>query len=238
MRKPFKFKQFDIYQDKTTMKVGTDGVLLGAWVNVDNSKRILDIGTGTGLIALMAAQRNETAAITGIEIDEAAYLQATENVAISPWKNRLTIKHTSIQDFSNNNETQFDLIVSNPPFFINSTKSNNQLKNQARHTDTLSFEDLVKVVNKLLLPEGKFSVILPYEEGKIFINLAKEKGLFCTKKINVKGRDFKPVERLLLQFEKIEKALVEYNFVIQKSAKRHDYTDDYIALTKNFYTIM
>lgn len=244
MRKPFRFKQFDIYQDKTTMKVGTDGVLLGAWVDIKNTRQILDIGTGTGLIALMIAQRNESAEITAVELDEVAYLQAKENFEISKWNNRLSVFNQSIQDFSiinkekNNPKNQFDLIVSNPPFFNNSTKSNNQLKNQARHTDTLPFSDLITSANHLLKNDGKFCLILPFEEGNIFMGLAKAEGLFCTKKVKVKGRDFKPVERLLLQFEKIEKQILETNFTIQNSPKRHDYTAEYVELTKKFYLMM
>lgn len=241
IRKPFKFKQFDIYQDKTTMKVGTDGVLLGAWVTVNTTTRILDIGTGTGLIALMLAQRNETAQITAVELEEAAFLQAKENFELSKWRNRLVVFRNSIQTFSSdydNSINQFDLIVSNPPFFNNSTKSKNKLKNQARHTETLPFSALIEAVKQLLLPNGKFCLILPFEEGNVFIALAKAEGLFCTQKVNVKGRDFKPVERLLLQFERIEKPISETNLTIQNSPTRHDYTAEYVELTKGFYLMM
>lgn len=239
--KPFHFKQFEIHQDKTAMKVGTDGVLLGAWANVESSKMALDIGTGTGLIALMVAQRNAIVQINAVEIDEISYLQAKQNFKISSWNDRLQIFNASIQDFStniNHPNRQYDLIISNPPYFINSTKSATKSKNNVRHTDNLSFEDLIEAVNILLKKEGKFCVVLPYTEGLLFERLAGAKSLFCTKKTTVRGRDFKPAERLLMQFERIEKAVIETNLVIQNSPKRHDYTPDYIELTKDFYLFM
>jgi tRNA1Val (adenine37-N6)-methyltransferase len=239
---PFRFKQFQIHQNKTAMKVGTDGVLLGAWADVQAAKSILDIGTGTGLIALMAAQRNELAAIDAVEIDADSYEEAKQNFEESKWSERLQIFNTTIQDFAKSQKKQYDLIISNPPYFINSTKSKYDYKNQVRHTDDLSFEDLIETVNILLDDSGKFCVILPYSEGLIFEALATEvsgqakaKKLFCTKKVNVKGRDFKPSERLLMQFEKTEKPIDESHLIIQNSPKRHDYTVDYIELTKDFY---
>jgi tRNA1Val (adenine37-N6)-methyltransferase len=235
---PFRFKQFQIHQDKTTMKVGTDGVLLGAWVAVSEAKIILDIGTGTGLIALMVAQRNQSATVEAVEIDEVSYEQAKQNFEESIWSERLKIHHYSIQDFSKIATKQYDLIISNPPYFISGTKSTNDDKNQVRHTDSLSFEDLIESVDILLKDSGKFCVVLPYAEGLIFEALAKAKKLFCTKKMNVKGRDFKPTERLLMQFEKTEKPIDESHLIIQNSSKRHDYTVNYIELTKAFYLLM
>ena len=232
---PFRFKQFQIHQNKTAMKIGTDGVLLGAWADVQAAKSILDIGTGTGLIALMAAQRNELATIDAVEIDVMSYEEAKQNFEESKWSERLHIFHSSIQDYTKNCEKQYDLILSNPPYFINSTKSKYDYKNQVRHTDNLSFEDLIESVYILLNDSGKFCVVLPFAEGVIFEALAKAKNLFCTKKVNVKGRDFKPTERLLMQFEKIEKHITESHLIIQNTPKRHDYTSDYIELTKDFY---
>jgi tRNA1Val (adenine37-N6)-methyltransferase len=235
---PFRFKKFQIHQDKTAMKVGTDGVLLGAWTDISEAENILDIGTGTGLIALMMAQKNEVVKIDAVEIDESSYEQATQNFEESPWNRRLSVFQASIQDYTENCEKQYDLIISNPPYFVNSTKSKFNHKNQVRHTDSLSFEELIKAVNFLLKPSGRFCVVLPFAEGEIFEILAKAEKLYCTKKVSVKGRDFKPTERLLMQFEKQEKAIEERHLVIQNSPKRHDYTSDYINLTKDFYLFM
>ena len=150
--KPFIFKQFKIQQDNTAMKVGTDGVLLGAWADSENATNILDIGTGTGLIALMLAQRNLKANITAIEIDEQASLQASENFNNSPWEIRLSIKNLKLQDFVV--EEKFDLIVSNPPFFNNTFQANSSERNIARQTETLSFNELLKNTASLLSENG------------------------------------------------------------------------------------
>ncbi|MFK7948230.1 MAG: tRNA1(Val) (adenine(37)-N6)-methyltransferase [Saprospiraceae bacterium] len=242
---PFRFKQFEIHQQQSAMKVGTDGVLLGAWADVNDAKRILDIGTGTGLIALMMAQRNAEALIDAVEIDNNAYEEAKHNFEISKWSNRLNIFHNSIQDFSKNTANKYDFIISNPPYFINSTKSDKAQKNQVRHTDSLSFNELLNAVKQLLTNDGKFCLVLPYTEGEQFYHLvtevsgqAKAKQLYCTKKVMVKGRDFKPVERLLMEFSRKKKLYEENNLLIQNSPKRHDYTEDYINLTKRFYLFM
>lgn len=235
---PFRFKQFEIHQQQSAMKVGTDGVLLGAWANIKDSKRVLDIGTGTGLIALMMAQRNENALIDAVEIDKNSYEEAKYNFDISKWSNRLSVFHSSIQDFANKITEKYDFIISNPPYFINSTKSDKATKNQVRHTDSLSFEDLLTAVNQLLTSDGKFCIILPFSEGEVFYNLAKAKEIHCTKKVKIRGREFKPIERLLMEFSKEKKSYEENNLTIQNSPKRHDYTEDYVNLTKDFYLFM
>ncbi|MCP4520438.1 MAG: methyltransferase [Cytophagales bacterium] len=236
MRKPFRFKQFEIYHDQCAMKVGTDGVLLGAWANHNEANKILDIGTGTGLIAIMLGQRCKTAQlIEGVEIDSDAYHQALENVENSPWKEKIKIHHSKIQEFAPNHK--YDLIVSNPPFFLAGTQAKTQQRHQARHTQTLSFDDLLKSVKKLLAEEGKFSVVLPYQEGLSFIEKAKTHQLFCTRKTAVRSKHDKPLERLLLQFENKFINLEENELVIQYE-QRNDYTEDYIALTQDFYIIM
>jgi tRNA1Val (adenine37-N6)-methyltransferase len=232
---PFRFKQFQIHQNKTTMKVGTDGVLIGAWADVNEAENILDVGTGTGLIALMAAQRNELTKIDAVEIDEMAYEEAKQNFEESIWAERLKIHHVSIQDFSKNAVLQYDCIISNPPFFLNSTKPVSNEKTIARHTESLTFESLLNSVDILLKPAGKFCLILPYSEANIFEVFAKTKSLFCTRKVLVKGRDSKPFERVLMQFERKEKPIDEQFLIIQNSPKRHDYTADYLELTKDFY---
>lgn len=233
----FKFKKFNIEQDNCTMKVGTDGVLLGAWADVKNAKSILDIGTGTGVIAIMLAQRAAEAKVSGIEIDQAACTQAQQNMDGSPFADRLKTELSPVQDFAKLSRDEFDLIVSNPPFFSGGTFSENQDRNSVRHTVKLSHGDLLMAVQKLLSKTGKFCVILPYLEGLRFQEMAKNYNLFCTKMTEVKPKKEKSVERLLLQFERKEKAIKIDQIVIQKAA-RNDWTKEYIELTGEFYLKM
>ena len=234
---PFQFKQFSIFQDKCTMKVGTDGVLLGAWTDVEGAQRILDVGTGTGLIAIMLAQRSEEAAIFGVEIDKGACEQAHNNMESAPWKDRLKAVHQPIQEFIKEGHAPFDLIVSNPPFFTGGTFSSNQDKNNVRHTVKLPHGDLLAAVRSLLSPSGKFCIILPLIEGLRFRELARSYHLYCSKMTEVVPKVDKQVERLLMQFEKNEVALVKDRLIIQKE-KRNEWTKEYIQLTKAFYLNM
>ena len=234
----FNFKQFKIDHDQCAFKVGTDGVLLGAWVNVEGVTLALDIGTGSGLIAMMLAQRNLDLNIEAVEFDEASFVQAHQNMQNCLWKNRLSIFHQRIQDFGKEKQERFDLIVSNPPYFNDGTVAPKITKHNARHTATLSHEELLKTVVFLLHPKGKFSVVLPYEEGTVFQKLAKTHQLFCTKEVAVQSMPNKPIERLLMQFEKVESLTKASNLIIQNTKLRHDYTKEYVALTNGFYTIM
>jgi len=235
--KPFQFKQFVIEQDQCMMKIGTDGVLLGAWIDVSNSKSILDIGTGTGVIAIMAAQRTEDAIIHGVEIDEAAFVQAQSNMNKTPWKDRLTPFHQSIQDFTRESTHKYDLIVSNPPFFSGGTLSDNLSRNEVRHTVKLPNGELLNCARRLLAPGGCLAVILPYIEGLRFQEQAESYGFYCNKITEVHPKAGKPVERLLLEFSMVQKDLVKEELIIQFD-KRNDYTEDYITLTKEFYLNM
>ena len=237
-RKPFHFKQFSIFHDRCSMKVGTDGVLLGAWATVEGAQSILDIGTGTGMIAIMAAQRtNGLSNIDGIEIDNDAYSQAQENVNNSKWKELITVHHTSIQEFSITCQKQYDLIISNPPFFLAGTQSGSEKRNTARHATLLTHSDLLRSVNKLLKPDGKFSLILPLEEGQLFNEQAKVSGLFCTRLTKVKPKKEKPYERLLIELSRQNLSIIENELTIQFD-KRNNYTPEYYELTREFYTIM
>jgi tRNA1Val (adenine37-N6)-methyltransferase len=237
--KPFKFKQFNVFQDQCTMKIGTDGVLLGSWAEVQESNLILDIGTGTGVIAIMMAQRNDNAKIYGVEIDTKAFLQAKDNFEKSPWANNLVAVNKSIQDFQSANSQKFDLIVSNPPFFSGGTFSHNENKNNVRQTIKLSHSDLLRAVNSLLSNEGKFSVILPWIEGLRFMEIAKSYMLYCNKIVEVIPKPKKPVERMLLTFEKVAKDVEKSTLIIQPdNAVRNQYSEEYTNLTKEFYTIM
>lgn len=227
----FQFKQFSIQQNATAMKVGTDGVLLGAWCNITESA-ILDIGAGTGLIALMLAQRSKTALIDAVEIEQEAFSQTLENIANSKWTNRITAFNSSIQDYTPNKK--YDVIVSNPPFFINSTKAPNTERNTARHTDDLSFEDLISTVYRLLNPEGIFSLILPKSEAKQFIKLAISQHLFLNRECIVKPNPTKEAKRILMEFSFIKNNLIKEELTIETKT-RHQYTKEYISLTQDFY---
>lgn len=215
------------------MKVGTDGVLLGAWVNTADSKRILDIGTGTGLIALMMAQKSEVI-IDAIDIDENAFAEASENFALSPWANRLNAIKTSLQDYSSHTPYRYDLIVSNPPYFIGAHPAPSEARNVARHMDgSLSIEDLADCVIRLLTPSGRFCVILPYMEGVKFMEYAESKGLFANHLTKVKTKVEKQEKRMMMEFELVRKAVTEEELVIQEEDLT--YTQQYVDLTKDFY---
>lgn len=195
----FQFKQFKIIQEKSAMKVGTDGVLLGFWANCRGAKTILDVGTGTGLIALMLAQRS-SAQITGIEIEKNASEEAVNNVQNSPWSNRVDIEQMAFQQYVNLCDEKFDLIVSNPPFFENSLKSNNLNRSLARHSDSLPFSELIAGVKILLNKGGILSLILPVSSAKGFIELANKSKLYLSKLTEVKPKASADANRYLMEF--------------------------------------
>lgn len=228
----FRFQQFTIHQDKCAMKVGTDAVLLGSWVRPGSADRILDIGTGTGLIALMLAQKS-AADIDAIDIDEGAFLQAKENFRISPWFYRLYIHQESLQEFVEKCEKKYELIVSNPPYFHHASKPAGASRSTARHNETLPFCDLIDGVKKLLSPDGVFAVILPFKEGMEFLDLAQSRGLFCHRLARVKTVADKPEKRLLMEFNHYFGLLIEEEIVIQEDD--HSFSRQYIELTKDYY---
>ena len=214
MKDVFRFKQFSIKQDRCAMKVGTDGVLLGCWA--EGGENILDIGTGTGLIALMMAQRFPDANIDALEIDSSAAKQAVENVAQSSFKSRINVIEESLQDYVSRvevtcsfNQGKYDAIVSNPPFFINSLKNPNAERAQARHTDTLSYADLFAGVAKLLKDAGVFSAIIPAECEERFCSEAFLQGMFLTRKYMVRTVAHKKAKRCLLAFSKQRSAIID-----------------------------
>ena len=230
----FAFKQFTIHHDRCAMKVGTDGVLLGAWVNLSNSHRILDIGTGTGLIALMMAQRCNDSNITAIDIDTEAVSQANENIQASPWKDRVIAIQQDIRSFHRNKS--FDTIISNPPYFINSLKSSDTQRNTARHTDTLSAEDLIRKTADLLTEDGYFSIILPTEQIEELIQISERVGLYPSRRTHVITRPGLMPKRTLMEFCKRETSFPTNQLVIELD--RHVYSEEYIALTRDFYLKM
>lgn len=214
------------------MKVGTDGVLLGAWVPIKDAKYILDIGTGTGLIALMLAQRAENTFVDAIEIEPQAFEQASANFNESPWIKRLNAVHTDFKSFDSSKK--YDLIVSNPPYFNNAVKNNCEQKSQARHTDSLSFDELLKGTVRLLSDNGRFCVILPADEKSFFETLAHKNTLFLNAVLNIKPTPSKPIKRVLLEFSLIETSIKEETMIIEEFG-RHQYSEAYKLLTKEFY---
>lgn len=229
----FRFKQFTVFQDCCAMKVGTDGVLLGAWAEAFKCNNVLDVGTGTGLIALMIAQRNTNATIDAIDIDEGCVMQAKRNVFESPFSNRVDVQKSSFQDFAARNDNKYDLIVSNPPYFHNSLKSPNLHRNYARHTDSLSFYEIISEGVSLLTESGCISLILPYEFKTSVLMHAKTVGLFAKRITNVFPLPHKPAKRFLIEFGMSDTECVEDNLIVELS--RHKYTDEYNALTNEFY---
>lgn len=234
----FQFKQFSINQDQTAMKVGTDGVLLGAWCPIDNNpKSILDIGTGTGIIALMLAQRTNAEQIDALEIDENAFEQAIENFDNSPFADRLYCYHAGLDEFIDEPEDEYDLIVSNPPFFTEDFKSTDDARNLARFVDAMPFEQLIEAADLLLSENGVFAVIVPFKDEENFIALANEFELYPIKITRVRGTFTTAIIRSLLAFKRFELPVsIADEIVIEIS--RHHYTDEYIELTKDFYLKM
>lgn len=234
----FQFKQFKINQEGSAMKVGTDGVLLGAWANINEASSLLDIGTGTGLIAIMLAQRTgRNSRIDAVEIDGLSYQQAVDNFDDCPWSDQLNIFHASFQDFVANTNEKYDCIVSNPPYFINSLKAKGESRTQARHTDGLPFEDLIEGAKNLLNPHGKFSLILPVEEGDYFIRLARLAGFCLSKRIEVLPNPGKMAKRLLIELTLANSSTIESQLCVE-NGQRHVYSPEYIELCKDFYLKM
>ncbi|MDD5150903.1 MAG: methyltransferase [Flavobacterium sp.] len=234
----FQFKQFSLEQDQTAMKIGTDGVLLGAWTPIENNPNsILDIGTGTGIIALMLAQRSSAVQIDALEIDEEAYEQATDNFENSPWNDCLFCFHAGLDEFVEEPEDEYDLIVSNPPFYSEDYKSSNDQRDLARFQDAMPFEELIVAADLLLSKNGIFAVIIPFKEEQNFLTLANEYELFPLKITRVKGTPTSEIKRCLLAFSRNK----DFNCIIDEliiETARHIYTPEYIALTKDFYLKM
>lgn len=230
---PFRFKRFAVEQASAAHPVGTDGVLLGAWADVSEAKNILDIGTGTGLVALMLAQRNPVAQILGVEIHAPSAACAARNFANSDWSARLSAAGQSVQDFAQSVDFQFDAIVSNPPFFSESVISPVAERQVTRHIGSLPPADLLAVAQKLLAPCGRFSAILPKKEGQFLCELAAVQGLFFTKILEIRSRPGKPVERVLLEFRHEPLFLKRAELTIH--ATDGGFSDEFRRLTGAFY---
>ncbi len=237
MSKPFQFKQFTIHQEKTAMKVGTDGVLLGAWAKVNSDAcTILDIGAGTGLIALMMAQRSNAEVIDAVELNNEAYEQTVENFELSEWGDRLFCYHASLQEFVDEIEDKYDVIISNPPFYTSTYKELSNERAMARHTESLNYKELLEGVSKLLSKQGSCAFIIPFQEEENFIAIANELGLFPNRITRVKGTKTTPIKRSLLQCSFVQAELKVNELIIE--IKRHQYTQDYMDLVKDYYLRM
>ena len=236
MRKsqPFRFKQFSIQQHHAAMKVNTDGVLLGAWAQMGTERSVLDIGTGTGVIALMAAQRCPTAQVTALEIDADACIDARANVANSQYKDRVAVVCSSVQSYAADRLQTFDHIITNPPYFVDGTTSMRKGRSTARHAAQLPFQDLIDSVHTLLAPEGQFSLILPYEEGTHFQLLAEESGMHICRKTEVYKAVGK-LGRLLMTFALTapDRAVATDTLLIREADGA--YSSAYRAVTRDFY---
>lgn len=226
--KPFTFKQFIIQQSKEVFRVGTDGVLLGALADIGNAFNVLEIGTGTGLISLMLAQRNSEAEFLGIDINKDAAELTKSNFENSPFFSRLKNIHQDFKHFET--EQMFDLIVSNPPYF---EASNSEKDKIARQTVELNFRQLVAKSSQMLSKKGVLSVIIPTEAGSDFLAIAEENQMFLIRKINIKGIENSKVKRLILEFSLSETDVLEFEFIIEKSPRQ--YSDQYLELTKEFH---
>ncbi|MFM7053978.1 MAG: tRNA1(Val) (adenine(37)-N6)-methyltransferase [Bacteroidota bacterium] len=229
----FHFRHFTVHQDRCAMKVGTDGVLLGAWTRTADAHRILDIGTGTGLIALMMAQKSD-ALIDAIEIDGEAATQAQENFEASTWNNRLRSIHDSVQHFATTSKDKYDLIVSNPPYFMGAHPAPVEARNVARHMDqNLKIEELAECAKNLLNPNGRFCIILPHLEGMRFIDYASTHGLFLSRLTRVRTKSGKTEKRLLMEFKPQPCHAEEDEILLQD--EEGNYTAAYRKLTTEFY---
>ncbi|MES2622354.1 MAG: methyltransferase [Bacteroidota bacterium] len=227
----FRFKQFNVNHGKVAMKVNTDGVLLGAWAEVNGAETILDIGTGTGVIALMMAQRNTNALIDAIDIDESAYLQAKENFELSQWNLRLQVFHTALQNFFP--DAKYDIVLSNPPYFIDDFKTGNRQKDIAKHSIALSYHELLSGINRLLSDKGKAYVVIPFFNYSAIQTIAAREGLFVSEVTEVMAIEGKKPYLVLLQLQRNEQPLSRTQMAIQQASG--EFTAAYITLTKDFY---
>ncbi len=223
-----------MHHHRSTMKIGTDAMILSAWVDLNNVNYVLDVGTGSGIIALMMAARSD-AAIDAIELDESSALEAKENFNNSPFNNRLHINQIDFKIFSEESKKQYDLIISNPPFFINDMKPENSKRKQARHTDSLTFSELSYYTRKLLDKNGRFCLVLPYSESKIFLPEASKNGLYLNKKQLIFPKPCKEPNRVNLELSCTEtKAVIEEKFIIRN--EQGLFTQQYVDLLGKYYT--
>lgn len=233
----FRFKQFNVQQDKAAMKVGTDAILLGAWANFDpKTERVLDVGAGTGILSLMLAQRFPKSKVDAVEIEKRAFEECKSNFEHSKWSSRLTVVHQSIQDYVDSLQQsglRYDAIISNPPFFKETILPSSKERTIARNSISLSFQDLIQTVSQLLTSNGLFSTIIPYKDESDFRVLCEQKGLFANQICRVIGTPDSDFKRSLLRFS-FENRTPEFSEICIENT-RHKYTPEFVELTKDFY---
>lgn len=229
----FRFKQFTLHQEHAAFRITTDSVLLGAWADLNGVKSILDIGTGTGILALMAAQRSD-AEIVAIEPDRNSFMQAGLNIAGSPWHDRISLINTTLQEYISSAGMFFDTIITNPPFFNDSLLNPDPGKAQARHSVTLTHRTLLDASLRLMSPGGTLQAVLPVNEATAFIEMASSVGLTIVRRLIVNPTPLLPPSRMLMTLALVKGACEEKTIVIEKDG-RHEYSDEYRSLTKDFY---
>jgi tRNA1Val (adenine37-N6)-methyltransferase len=229
----FKFKQFTVHQEHAPFKITTDSVLLGSWADLNRSRSILDIGAGTGILSLMAAQRC-SAQIVAIEPDPGSFMQAGLNISASPWHERITLLNITVQDYFPGNGKLFDTIITNPPFFVDSLPNPEAAKARARHSLTLGHGELVTAALRLMADDGTLQLVLPVNEAKIFTVKAAAAGLYCGRRLTVRPTPSLPPARILMILGRVRGSIEESILVIEKGG-RHHYSDEYVSLTKDFY---
>ena len=234
---PFKFKEFTVNQERCAMKIGTDGVLLGAWTSVDhNPYNVLDIGAGTGILSLMIAQRCHADQIEAIEIDDDAFEQCAENFENSPWADRLFCFHASLLEYIEAVDEKFDLIICNPPFYTEDYKTKDSARDIARFSDAMPLEHIIFAVINFLSEKGKFSIVLPFKDEEKYIEEASLIDLFPNRILRIRGNEKSDIKRSLIEFSYSESPIKISELIIE--TERHQYTEEYINLTKDFYLKM
>ena len=232
--KPFEFKKFKIHQNNAAMKIGTDSILLGAWADLSDKKKGIDIGSGTGIISIMLCQRNEILEIDSIEVSEKAVLDAKKNIKNCKWNERINLIHKDLRLFST--ENKYDLIISNPPYFQKSLKPKDLDRLKARHEVSLNYKDVLNFSEKHLLKNGTINLILPIDQKQEVTEYAEKFGLYVSKECIVFPKPNKNPHRLLIELSKTKKTFESQSLTIENDG-RHNYTDNYKKLTREFYAI-
>jgi tRNA1Val (adenine37-N6)-methyltransferase len=232
--RPFHFQQFSLYHHRSTMKVGTDAVLLGIWTPLDGNEKVLDIGTGCGILPLLLAARCGDVTVDAVDIDPDSAEEARMNFERAPFSGRLRAFQADIRNAKALNRHHYDLIVSNPPFFLNDHRPVREDRKRARHTDSLSYEDLIKAAGYYLKPGGRFSVVLPYRQSRIFLELARVAGFFVQRQMLIFPKPCKEPNRVnLLLGKNPENKMETEKFIIRD--EKGNFTSQYIDMVKNYY---